>query len=129
MPVKSVIDHERKLVISTAWGVLTAAEAFSHRDGLASDPEFRPEYDQLIDFTATTKIQMDAENLRSLAQRNFFSSSSRRAVLVNSNVAFGIARMLVTFRELAGAKEEMGIFRDHDEAMRWIAAPKTGNKL
>jgi len=115
-----VIDSENRLVITSASDVLTAAEAFEHQNHLAADHAFSPELNQLIDFTRLTKIQMDSAELRAITKKNFFSPKSRRAILVNSSYAFGIGRMLLTFRDLAGGKEATQIFRDRENAMRWL---------
>ena len=120
MPCTYVIDAENRLVITSASDTVTAAEAFSHQNRLAEDPAFSPELHQLMDCTQLTKVQIATADLRTLAKRHFFSPNSRRAILVNSNSMFGLGRMLLTFREIAGGKEAMQIFRDRDEAMRWL---------
>ena len=123
MPCNYVISDERRLVTTTLLGVVTAAEAFAHQDSLISDPQFLPEYYQLLDATAATKLVISAAELRLLAKRNFFGPTARRALLVNRSLLYGVGRMLVTFRELAGAKEQMQIFRDKNEALGWLGLP------
>ena len=115
-----VIDQGKRLVITSASGIVTAAEAFSHQNRLSEDSAFSPEFCQLIDCTQLTKVQMGATELRTLAKKHFFSPNSRRAILVNSPSMFGLGRMLVTFRDIAGGKEAMQIFRDREEAMLWL---------
>ena len=121
MPCSYSIDESQRLVLTTVWDVTTAEQAFSHQESLATDPRFRPEFNQLIDCTQVTKLEMSTTELRTLAKRNFFASGARRAFLVNGTLLHGIGRMLTTFRDLAGAKEEMQIFADREEAMKWLA--------
>ena len=115
-----VIDQDNRLVITSLSDVVTAAEAFAHQTRLAEDPAFSPDMRQLVDCSDVTKFDMDSIELRALAQKNFFSPKARRALLVKSAHAFGVGRMLMTFRDLAGAQEAMQIFRERDEAMRWL---------
>src|SRR5208282_5677900 len=61
MPARYVIDKQRRLVISTAWGHLTFAESRAHQDQLARDPDFSPTFDQLLDATAITTIELSAQ--------------------------------------------------------------------
>jgi hypothetical protein len=123
MSCSYVIESQLRLVLTTLLGVVTAAEAFAHQESLASDPEFRPEFNQLIDSTGAEKLDLSSVELRKLATRNFFSQGSRRALLVRGTLLYGVGRMLVTFRELAGAKEEMQIFQDRNEALAWLGLP------
>lgn len=54
MPVEYIIDKERRLVISTAWGRATFAEARAHQERLKDDPDFHPEFNQFLDATDVT---------------------------------------------------------------------------
>jgi len=128
MPCTYFIDDSQRLVLTTVWDVTTAEQAFSHQESLATDPRFRPEFNQLIDCTQVTKLQMNTTEIRALAKRNFFASGARRALLVNGTLLRGLARMLTTFRDLAGAKEEIQIFEDRDEAMKWLADSSEASK-
>ena len=58
MPWRYTIDAERGLVISTGWGRMTFAEMQAHQDQLASDPQFNPEFRQLVDATAITELNI-----------------------------------------------------------------------
>jgi hypothetical protein len=118
MPVFYKIDKERKLVLSSATGVLNREEAASHQLRLLSDPEFDPNYSQLLDFTHITRLDLSAADVRRLAQRTIFSADSRRAFLVASDLAFGLGRMYEILREAAGERG-IRIFRDLEEALDW----------
>jgi len=120
MPCDYVVDNKRMLVITTASGVLTAAEAFAHQASLAVDPGFNPGFYQLIDFTEVEKLAISTDDLRRLAKKTIFLPRVRRAMLVKGSMLYGVARMLASFRELAGGKEEVKIFQDRKEAMDWL---------
>ena len=121
MPAYFKIDKERRLVMSTAAGVLTLADALTHQESLLKDPDFDPSFCQLIDFTHVTNVELEAEGVRRLAQRSIFSPDSRRAILVASDLVFGFSRMFEIYRETAGEKG-IHVFRNLDDALEWVLA-------
>lgn len=44
MPAFYKIDKERRLVLSTAWGVFSLADALSHQRKLPKGPDFDPSF-------------------------------------------------------------------------------------
>ena len=121
MPAYFRIDKEHRLVLTTISGVFTLADGLAHQEKLLKDPDFAPTFSQLIDFTQVTKVQVGIEEVRRLAQPSIFSSDARRAILVNSELAFGLARMFVVFRESSGEKG-VRVFRVLDDALSWVFA-------
>jgi hypothetical protein len=121
MPAYFKIDKERRLVMSTAAGVLTLADALTHQESLLRDPDFDPSFSQLIDFTHVTNVEFEAEGVRRLAQKAIFSPDSRRAILVASDLVFGFSRMFEIYREAAGEKG-IHVFRNLDDALEWVLA-------
>lgn len=121
MPAYFKIDKERRLVMSVAAGVLTTAETLAHQEKLLKDPDFDPSFSQLWDLTQITKWEINAADMRSLAQRTLFSTHSRRACVASSDVAFGYARMFEMLRENAG-ETGIHIFRNLDDALDWVLA-------
>ncbi|MGA7794608.1 MAG: hypothetical protein WCA19_16350 [Candidatus Acidiferrales bacterium] len=118
MPASYHIDKARRLVVSTASGLVTAADLLAHQRRLLGDPDFDPECSQIVDCTAATGIDFSPEEVRSVAATTIFSAHSRRAVLVTTDEQFGFASMFKMMREAQG---EYGIrvFRDRSEALRW----------
>src|SRR5205814_7753914 len=102
MPASYKIDRERRLVFSAASGVFSVADALSHHEKLSNDPDFDPSFSQIADFTKVTRFELSADDIQLLAQNGFFSANSRRALVASSEVAFGLARMYGTLRELSG---------------------------
>lgn len=120
MAVSYTIDVKRRLILSSASGEVTGAELLNHQARLMRDPDFDPNFNQLADFTGTTHVSVSSEDVRALAARNIFAPGSRRCVIATTAEIFGLSRMFQTFRELSGGKEELQIFRDREEAMRWL---------
>lgn len=119
MPAFYKIDKERRLVLTTGSGVYTLADAVSHMDKLSNDPDFDPNFSQIVDFTQVTRIELSADEIRRLAQRTIFSASARRAFIAPDEVSFGIGRMFETLRSLEGEKG-IGVFRTLEEALDWV---------
>lgn len=120
MPVRYVIDKERRLVISTGWDRITFDEVRAHQDRLLKDPDFTPEFNQLLDGIEVTNYALSVNEIRMIVQRKLFSPTSRRALVVNSTYLYGMARMLQTFYELSKMASPMSIFHDRDSALKWL---------
>ena len=121
MPVQYVIDRERRLVITTAWDRVTFAEARAHQEQLKHDPDFHPDFNQFLDATAVTALDISAEEARTIARNSpHFSASSRRAWIAPSPFLFGMGRMIETYREIAGGAEQFRVFNDREQALKWL---------
>ncbi len=115
------IDRENRLVITTHTGVITEGFFLHHQSALLADPEFDASFNQLVDLTDTTGVELSPEFMRRMAERHVFSPQSRRAVVTPKKEIFGLTRMFQSYRELVGGKEQIQIFEDRDEALRWLA--------
>jgi hypothetical protein len=114
------IDKVRRIVITSAWDVVTGAQVLEHRDRLTADPDFNPDLFQLVDFSRVTKFEMDAETVAELSVGDLFSSKSRRAFVAPTPLGHGMARMFISFRALLGAAEQMEVFDSRLEALEWL---------
>jgi hypothetical protein len=121
MPVFYKIDKGQRLVMTTASGVVTRAEAEAHQEQLLNDPDFDPSFSQLIDVTQVTKLEASREDIRALSQRNVFSPNSRRAWVASSDLLYGIGRMFGVYRETLGERG-IRICRTIEEALDWVLA-------
>jgi hypothetical protein len=69
MPAFYHIDKDRKLVMSTASGVLTRNDISTHMMNLLKDPDFNPAFSQLADFTHMTGREFTADDIRDFAHK------------------------------------------------------------
>jgi hypothetical protein len=121
MPVEYLIVNERHLVITTAWDVVTVAEATAHQERLKHDPDFSPEFHQLLDGTGITVLHLSTEEAKMLARNSPpFSPSSRRAWVAPTPFLFGMGRLIATCREMAGGEEQFQVFYKRSEALKWL---------
>ena len=118
MPATYQIDASRKLVLSKAIGVLTAAEMFAHDASLHADPLFQPYYSNLADFSEATDVQATGMEIRRLADESPFRSGARRAFVVPAPLLYGVARMFQIFTEEHGV--DMQLFDEVALASRWL---------
>jgi hypothetical protein len=119
MPADYRIDRSERVIYSRAWGVLTDQELAANRAALYADPDFEPDLAQLYDFTDVTEVQITSPALRELASTTRFSPDARRAVVVSTDVAFGMARM---YSIVSGREGFIQVFRDRASAVQWLVS-------
>ena len=110
-------------MISTWTGVLTDRALMEYQQSVWTDRKIAG-YDELLDFTALSRIDVTTEGLRDLAQlareMDEFTGDARVAVVTGSTVAYGMARMYEAFRESAAGRKHIRIFRDVNAARSWL---------
>jgi len=123
MPACYKIDKERRLVMSTAYGVVTPKDILDHQEKLLADPDFGNTFSQVADFTRMARLEISAADVRTIAARNVFGPEARRAIVVPDEVSFALARM---FEILRAAKGEEGIrvVGTVEEGFGWIFATR-----
>lgn len=120
MPSRYTIDVERKLVVTTGWGRVTFAELLAHQEQLAGDPHFDPEFNQLVDATAVTGLEVSVEEARRIVSRKLFSTTSRRAFLGSGLSVVAVGRLMKAFAHVAKGREQISVFHERDAALKWL---------
>ena len=120
MPCSYVIDKEKRLVISTAWGRVTLAEVMNHQDQLRADPAFDPNFNQLVDATAVDGIDASVEEVKRAANRRIFSTSALRAFVATNPEVFGIGRLLGAHLAMGRVPQQVHVFYDLPSALKWL---------
>jgi hypothetical protein len=88
------------------------------------DPEIDPNFGEIIDLTEVKRMNLSGDEMRVIAKKTAFLSSSRSAIVVPDNDSvLGLVRMYEILRELQG-ETGIRIFHTLDEALSWVA-PKT----
>jgi hypothetical protein len=119
MPIRYVIDGNRKRLLTHAEGLVTFQELSQHLDAEERDrglglPELfdaRGATTNLTTGQVRTLVQRAADTLRGTAL-------GPTAIVATNDVAFGMARMYAILTEQAGARVE--VFRDIESATRWL---------
>ena len=113
------IDKERRLVTTSAWGVVTREDVLNHQAEITADPDFSATYSQLLDFTRMTKLEFTAADVQAFAVKRIFAPTSRRAIVVPDLELFGLARMFEILRDAKG-DEGIRVFINMEEAKEWL---------
>jgi hypothetical protein len=119
MPLSYVIDKQQRLVVASFWGACTMSDALELRRQILKDDNFDPNFAQLTDLSAVTSINVRPGEVRMLAWMSPFSPDSRRAIVADSQLTFGLARIYETLRSLRGDRH-VRVFHNRDEALAWI---------
>ena len=118
MPASFQVDVDRRIVFSRGWGILVDDDLRETQKGVRESPGFTPDFSQLYDFSEVTDIRVTEETLWGLAGTSPFGLRARRAVVVASDAAFGVAR---TYQAISGRQSDtFRIFRYRDSALRWL---------
>jgi hypothetical protein len=115
--VQYTIDKEQGLIITTAEGNVRFDDIKAHQDRLLADPDFDENFDQLIDTTGVTNIELSVRQVKVLAERRVVSPESRRAMVAPEPHIFGLGRMMEVYHQPFG---EAQVFRSRHEALQWI---------
>ncbi len=120
MPYSDEIDRKLRLVKTRIWGRITFEEALDHHENLRKRPDFDPTFNQLIDATDLLEARINADQARAMGERPLFSSKSKRVLVTVNAATFGVGRMMLSYREMAGSQESMLITRDMKMALAFL---------
>lgn len=119
MPFHYKIDIDAGVVVSSAIGSLNSQEVEDLRAELSVDASFDPEFDHLIDLSAVTELQVEAADIKSLAETRVFNQDSKTALVGDRDLLYGMSRVFQAWRDNDTYTE---VFRSMDEARQWLAA-------
>jgi hypothetical protein len=127
MPISFVQDDARRTVHTTVTGAVQVADIIGHFDAACRGQTLG--YTELIDARGATKPYLTAADIWRAAtlvrntgiQHRF----GRRAVVVDTDVTYGLTRMFAT---LLADCFPLEVFRDRNAAEDWLAGrfPATG---
>lgn len=120
MPANHRVDPANRVAYCRAWGAFTDDDLARVREALYADPSFTPDLAVLLDLTGVTDMNLSSQAVGDLARGSGFAPTARRAFVVTSDVAYGMARMFAIF---TGHEDTVQVFRDHASAMRWLGLP------
>lgn len=129
MPFSYVVHKEYRLVISTGSDCVTFGEIKTRQDQTKTDPDFNPEFNQIVDLRAVTRFDMSSEQAKALARRMIFATTSKRAFVAANPAIFGVARMWEIFTEMADHPSEVRVFYDLPAALTWLGLENLLNEL
>jgi hypothetical protein len=125
MPIEFQIDHQRRLVIARAHGILAGQDLFDYQKSVWSRPDVAG-YSELIDMSGVESIEAPTgqriRQLASLSAAMDAETRSKFAIVASDEFAFGLGRMYETYRGLEeGSTKEVRVFRTMEQAMAFLA--------
>jgi hypothetical protein len=120
MPYNYHIEEAQGLVISAALDRVTYAEIRDHQDRLLLDSHFKPNFNQLIDGTRTTALDLSGEEARTIAFRRIFSVTSRRAYVSPGPAVPGVGLLMAAYQEARTVSSRMRVFYNFPSAFDWL---------
>lgn len=122
MPADYLIDAKHRMVFSRGRGTFSQDDFREHMRQLVNDPQFRPEYNQLVDCRAIEKMDLNGAQIEELARSSVFAPTSLRAFVATDKVQYGLSRMMATYRKI-NAGQEVQVFSEMKEALAWFGLP------
>ena len=120
MPLRYIIDKERRLVITTGEGCVTPAEVKALRNQALGDPDFDREFNELVDFRAVTRVDINGQEARELAGTEIFSPNSKIAFVAPNPAIYGTGRMFGTYNEMSKVASHVYAFYDLPSALKCL---------
>jgi hypothetical protein len=122
MPISYEIDEVNGWVRMVGSGVITDDEVLAYRQSLVADPRFHPSMKLLSDMRGIESVQVTAGGIRRLVHEESTHAQQlaarRLAIVTDSPVAYGMARMYQMLAENAGGAIQ--VFRRVEEATAWL---------
>lgn len=124
MPITVRIDQEAGIRFTELLGDVTPDEVLSSLREVYTRPDFDPDLNVLWDMRNASVELFRFEEVKYIADftRGHWGTSgtSRAALVVSQDVHYGLARM---FEELfkSRSSSKVMVFRDREEALRWLA--------
>ena len=120
MPLSYVVYREHCLVIITGSGRVTWEEIKESQDHIKTDPDFNPEFNEIVDLRAVTGLDMTNEHAQVLARRMLFSFTSKRAFVAANPAVFGVARTWEIFADMSDNPSQIRLFNDLSSVLKWL---------
>ena len=117
MSTRLMIDTEAKIVYSTYHGTVKTEDLIRHIEAIRSHPQFDPDFDELIDATGVTVLDIASTEVRELAfHESPFHPAAKRVLVAPQDVVFGLGRMFQTLG--SESRPYFIVVRSLDEAHR-----------
>lgn len=129
MPFTYVIYPDKRLVVSTASGRVSFEEIKTHQDRLLGDPNFNPEFDQLLDARKATHLDLSIAEAQVVASRKLFSAKSKRAWVSSQPAIYGMGRLITAYHEMSDAASQVHVFYDLASALEWLSLESLPEQL
>ncbi len=117
--IETSINYQLDLTFHTVFGDLTSQEIL---DKLKTYYQGKPTRLILWDFINATWSGIATDELQKTVKKakKYSRKGGKTALVFSKDVDFGIGRVLKAFAEIEGYDYEFGIFRDMEDAEKWL---------
>ena len=127
MPAQHDIDNEARLIITTWTGDAVDSEFIAAINRYQHELQNKPEYldfNEVVNFCSVGRINLTVKGIRQvgkIASSTDRPGSNRKlAIIVNSNLAYGLTRMYMAYRSFeTNSTKKVRVFKDENEALQW----------
>ena len=113
------VDPAARVVFTSISVPLTLGDLIALSDALRKDPSFDPTFDELLKVSPGSAVNFRYGDVQEATRIDPFSKQSRRAIVVQTEVDYGVARMyemvhgghIQVFRSLEEARAFLGLKR------------------
>lgn len=128
MPANYHIDNKAKLIITTWEGEAHDNDFIMAIKKYQKDIQNHPDYiayNEIVNLSNVSKIKITTEGIKTLSHiassTDKDGSNRKLAIIVNSTLAFGLARMYEAYRSLSKrSQKEIRVFKNEMNALEWI---------
>ena len=119
MPARHVVHVDERLVYTTFSGVVTLDDMVQFIASLRADPNFDPEFSEIVDLSNTSDVRLGYEEFKRLEELDPFADGSKWAFVIPTNPAvYGVTRM---YHLIQNEDPAIKIFRTEQEAREWVS--------
>ena len=119
MSVILKINPQKRVVHSTFFGIVTDEEILAHSHTIRGHPDFRSEYDEIIDLTMVTHLKVSTKAMQELAGRkSVFHASVKHVIIAPKDFSFDRAQ---EFKRIAEAsRPNLKVVRTATDAYEFV---------
>jgi hypothetical protein len=130
MPAEHKIDADKKLIVTTWTGEVFDSELIKALSAYQQTIRNRPEYatfNEIVDFSKGSHYHLSISGIQRLVEiataTDVRGTKTKLAIVVNTPLAYTLARMYQIFRELRpGGSKILRVFHTYDEASNWVGS-------
>ena len=100
--------------------IVTADDLVAGQRALAHAADFDPTFGVVVDLRGVDEIRMTPREMSAVAMFTPLELTTRLAILVRGEGAYGVARLYETVREAVSAGDVVRVCRSVEEAVEWL---------
>lgn len=122
------IDNNNQLIVTTWEGEARDMEFMEaikkYQNNIQNHPNYI-NYNEVVDLRKVTSLKLTTEGIKTIgtiaSTTDTKEINKKLALIVSSNLAFGLARMYEAYRSFSkNSNKEIRVFKNETEAFKWV---------